>query len=184
MSYNLPMTFLIAALLGIGLPVAWWAFRESRLKNPASRWPELAPQLELQFLPEPPRLEGIYKGKNFRILAEGENATVTTGLRGQPGLRVEIGPKERVEKDSGMIVPDRVAINDPAFEKRYLVRCTPLDMSHMAADHSLRQRLLSLPDIHILAITDRVVVTVPFPTEASEIRNYLDIAVSIAESLT
>lgn len=178
------MTFLVATLLGIGLPVAWWAYRESRLKNPAVRWKELAPQLELAFLPEPPRLEGKYKGKSFRILAEGTGATVMTGLRGRPGLRVEIGPRERVEKESGMIVPDRVVVNDPAFDKRYLARCTPLDLADMAADHSLRQRLLTLPDIHILAISDRVVVTVPFPTDAAEIRNYLDIAVSVADSLS
>ena len=179
------MTFLVAALLGIGLPVAWWAWRESRLKNPAVRWPELAPQLELKYLPEPPRLEGMYKGKSFRILAEGTGATVMTGLRGRAGLRVEIGPKEKVERESGMIVPDRVVVNDPAFDKRYLARCTPLDLADMAADHSLRQRLLSLPiEIHIMALPDRVIVSVPFPTEASEIRNYLDIAVSVAESLS
>ncbi|MBI3300295.1 MAG: hypothetical protein HYZ75_19180 [Elusimicrobia bacterium] len=179
------MTFLIAALLGIGLPVIWWNIRESRLKNPAVRWPELAAQLELQFVAEPPRLEGKYKGRSFRVLAEGSGASVMTGLRGRPGLRVEIGSKDKIEKEAGMVVPDRVKVNDHAFEKRYLARCQPADLAEMACDHSLRQRLLSLPvDVHILALPDRVVVNVPFPTEASEIRNYLDLAVSMAESLS
>lgn len=179
------MTVLIAVLFGIGLPVGFWAWRESRLKNPAARWPELAPQLDMQFLPNPSRLEGQYKGRAFRVLAEADGSTtVLTGLRGRTGLRVEIGPRAEVEKASGMIVPDRIETGDSAFEKRWLVRGQPRELGEAAADPSLRQRLMSLPDIHVLALPDRVTLRVPYPSDASEIRNYLDIAVSVADSVS
>lgn len=177
------MTFLIALLLGVGLPVGWWIFKESRLKNPSARWPDLATDLGLKFLLDPPRMEGLYKGRNFRIAADPAGAAVVTGLRGRPGLRFEIGPKAKVEQAAGMVVHDRVNLNDSAFEKRYLVRSTPPELGELAADPSLRQRLLKLPDVHVMAVSDRVVVKTPFPTEASEVRTYLDIASSVADSL-
>lgn len=177
------MTFLVALILGIGIPFGWWLWRDSRLKNPATRWPDLAPQLEMKFLPEPPRLEGAWKGRAFRVLAEEGRASVVTGARAKTKLRLEIGPKEMVEKAAGMVVPDRVPMNDYAFDKRYVVRCTPHELGELAADPSLRQRLMQMPDLHIIALQDRVVVRAPIPTEASQIRNYLDIASSVADSI-
>lgn len=177
------MTFLIALLLGVGVPVSWWIFKESRLKNPAARWPEVADALGLKFILDPPRMEGLYKGRNFRIAVDPAGASVVTGLRGRPGLRFEIGPKALVEQAAGMVVHDRVSLNDSAFEKRYLVRSTPPELGEVAADPSLRQRLLKLPDVHVMAVSDRVVVKTPFPSEASEVRTYLDIASSVADSL-
>lgn len=177
------MTFLIALVLGVGVPVGWWIFKESRLKNPAACWPGVATDLGLKFILDPPRMEGLYKGRNFRISMDPAGAAVVTGLRGRAGLRFEIGPKAAVEKAAGMVVPDRVALNDSAFEKRYMVRSTPIDLGELAADPSLRQRLLKLPDLHVMAVSDRVVVKTPFPSEASDVRTYLDIASSVADSL-
>lgn len=177
------MTFLIALLLGVGVPVGWWIFKESRMKNPAARWPDLADDLGLKFLLDPPRMEGLYKGRNFRISVDPAGAAVVTGLRGRPGLRFELGPKAVVEKAAGMVVHDRIALGDSAFEARYMVRCTPVDLGEVAADPSLRQRLMKLPDIHVIAVPDRVVVKAPFPSEASDARNYLDVASSVADAL-
>ncbi|MDE2292860.1 MAG: hypothetical protein KGL53_12325 [Elusimicrobia bacterium] len=177
------MAYLVALLLGIGLPLAWWAWNDSRRKNPAVRWPQLAAQLELQFLPDPPRLEGAWKGRAFRVLAEGERASVVTGLRGKSRLRVEIGPKDAVEKAAGMVVPDRIQVGDLAFERRYVVRATPPELGEIAADPSMRQRLMRLPDVHVIALQDRVVVRVPYPSEAGQARDYLDIAAAVADSL-
>ena len=177
------VTFLIALLLGVGLPVGWWIIKDSRLKNPAARWPDVATDLGLKFLLDPPRMEGLYKGRNFRIAPDPAGAAIVTGLRGRQGLRFEIGPRAQVEQAAGMVVHDRVSLNDSAFENRYLVRSTPLDLGELAADPSLRQRLLKLPDVHVIAVSDRVVVKTPFPTDASDVRNYLDIASSVADSL-
>ena len=177
------MMFIVAVLFGVGVPVGFWLWRESRLKNPATRWPELAPYLEMKYLGDPPRIEGAWKGRTFRLTAEGEEALVITGANARKGIRVEIGPKEMVEKAAGMVVHDRVVLNDFNFEKRYLLRGTPPELGEQACDPSMRQRLMSLPDVHILALPDRVVVRVPFPTEASQIRNYLDLAGAVADSI-
>lgn len=177
------MTFLLALAVGVGVPVAWWLFREARLKNPAARWPELATALGMRFEPEPPRIEGTYKGRNFRVQPDPSGAVAVTGLRGRPGLRFELGPKAAVEKAAGMVVPDRVAAGDSAFNARYMVRCTPVELGGIAADPALCQRLMKLPDLHVIAVSDRVVVRSPFPTEAAEVRSYLDVASSVADAL-
>ena len=177
------MTFLIALFLGVGIPVAWWLYKESMLKNPSARWPDVATDLGLKFLLDPPRMEGLYKGRNFRVGMDPAGAMAVTGLRGRPGLRFEIGPKAMVERSAGMVVPDRVTLNDSAFEKRYMVRSTPIELGEVAADPALRQRLLKLPDVHVIAVSDRVVIKTPFPSDASDVRSYLDVASSVADAL-
>lgn len=178
---------ILVILVCIAIPLGVYFWRESRYRNPATRWPRLAESMGLQFQPNPPRIVGSWKDRKMTLTAvqEGESvaAVLSTPLNPKRQLRVEVGPREQIEKASGMVVPDRVAFNDPEFEARFLVRATPPELGEAAFDHSMRRKLLGLPDLWLLAQGKQLEVRVAVPTEASEIREVMDVASSVADAI-
>ena len=174
---------MLLILIGISVPLGIYAWRESRHRNPATRWPQLAENVQFAYSPAPPRLGGQWKGRRMTLTAGDSEATLSAQLAAGRTLRVEIGPRAVVEKAAGMVVPDRIELGDAAFEKRYLVRSTPAEIGQNAVDPSMRQRLLQLPDVRVLATGQELRMGIPCPTEAGELRTYFDIAASLAESM-
>jgi hypothetical protein len=95
---------------------------------------------------------------------------------------LEIGPRDEVEKAAGIVVPDRVSFADPKFECNYLVRATPSEIGQ-EIDVALRQKLLALDRVSILATTKGIQISLPTPTEPSQLRDVMDVAVSVADLL-
>ncbi len=172
---------IIAAAIILPLGVYFW--RESRHRNPASRWPQLADQVELSYAADPPRISGAWKGRQMTLSAGPGAALLSVPLKAKAALRVEIGPRAEVEKAAGMVVPDRIQLNDSNFEQRYMLRSTPPEIGEAAVDPSMRQRILQLPDLRVLAQATRLEMRMPVPTESSELRTYFDIAASLADSI-
>ena len=111
------------------------------------------------------------------------HALLSTPLNCKSAIRVEVGLKAEIEQEAGMIVPDRVTLNDTAFETRYMVRSTPLQVGEIAVDPSMRQRLLPMPDIRVLATQAKLDMRLPIVSETGELRGFLDIAASLADSV-
>jgi len=174
---------ILLILIGIAVPIAFYVYRENRHNNPASRWPELAEMIEFQFSSNPPTLSGQWKNRQIVFTAYENEVVLSSPLQCKTNIRVEIGLKQEVEQTAGMVVPDRVTLDDSAFEERYLVRSTPLDLGEAAVDPSMRQRLLQLPDIHILALHNKIEIRLPGLSEASQARSYSDIASALADSV-
>lgn len=176
------MEVLVIAL-AIALPLGIYFWRESRHRNPASRWPQLAAHVEFTYAADPPRLSGSWKGRRMTLTAGPGAALLSTPINAKAALRIELGPKAEVEKAAGIIVADRIQLNDSAFEKRYLLRSTPPEVGKAAVDPSMRQRILQLPDFRVLAQATRLEMRMPVPTESSELRAYFDIAAALADSI-
>jgi hypothetical protein len=171
---------------GIAIPVGVYFWRESRYQNPAVRWKQLAPILELEYEPSPPRLSGSWKARELVVCAQQDGtAILSLPLSCPQAIRLELGPRADVERDAGMIVPDRVRFGpaDAAFERRFMVRATPLELGETATDAAMRQRLLGMKDVRILAVSNRLDMVFPLPTEARELRDWMDVAASIAEAV-
>lgn len=176
---------LLIILIGISIPIAVYFWRESRHNNPAARWPQLAEMVEFQYAPAPPRMGGNWKGRQVTVTAvgEGQEAVVSTPLQCRSQIRFEIGPRQEVERAAGMVVPDRVSFNDRHFEDRYCVRSTPGQLGELAVDPAMRQRLLQLPDLRVLGLSNKLDVRVPNPTEASDLRAFCDVAAALADAI-
>lgn len=174
---------ILLILIGISVPIAFYVWRESRHNNPASRWPELADLVEFQFSPNPPTLTGRWKNRHMTFTASENEVVLSTPLQCRTNIRLEIGPKAEVEQAAGMVVPDRVEFNDSAFEARYMVRSTPLEIGETAVDPSMRQHLMQLPELRAIALHNKVDIRLPGLTEASQTRAYCDIAAALADSV-
>jgi len=177
------MMELLIILVGISIPMAIYFWRESRQKNPAARWPRLAETMRLQYRPNPPRIGGVWKDRKMVLTAVENAGVLVTPLNAKSPVRLEIGPKDAVEKAAGLIVPDRVVLNDLPFERRFLARATPAELGEAVVDSAMRQKLLHMPDIFILAEGAQVQVRTSLPFEPSELRECLDIAGSVAEAV-
>jgi len=174
---------IILILLGVSIPLGFYFWKQSRRGNPAVVWPDLARRVEFQYQPDPPRLNGDWKGRKFVVTADQGDAVLSTALQCRSQIRVEIGLKSEIESEAGMIVHDRVELNDPGFEERYMVRATPRELGEAAADPATRQRLLRIPDMRILAVSNQLQIRTPAPTEPGDLRELLDVASSVADSL-
>lgn len=177
---------IVIIILGVAIPFAFWQWREAKAKNPSSAWPPLAPALEFKFEDKPPRLSGNWKGHNM-LLTYNENsgeAILQVGVRGQQGMRIELGPKAMLEKEAGMIVHDRVDLGDRQFEERYLLRSTPKEIGESAFDPNVRQKVANLPDLRILAQGETLVVRTEPVTDPDHLREMLDVAASVADSIS
>jgi len=174
-------------LIGISVPIGAYFWRESRYRNPAFRWRQIAPALEMRFAPNPPRLSGHWKGREALVCAQEDGTAIVSMPFSCPGaLRLEIGPRAEVERDAGIIVPDRVRFQGPEgaeFERRYMVRANPLEMGETALDISLRQRILAMNELRLVAASDRIDMAIPLPCEVRELRDALDILSSLADAL-
>ena len=179
---------LLFILVGLSIPIAIYLWRDIRYRNPAIRWRQLAPLLGFDFENNPPRIGGKWKGRQMVVCAQPNEPTavLTVPLNCPHSVRLEIGPRADVERDAGIVVPDRVVFHGTenlAFEKRFLVRSTPLELGQTATDMALRQRLLGMKDVRILAVSNRLDMVFPIPTEVSELRDWLDVAESLADAI-
>lgn len=176
------MKFLIILIIVL-IPLGVYLWRESRYRNPAARWPQLARDLGFGFTPSPPRLAGQWKGRRILATAGQGESLVTTPLRCRTNIRVEVGPRAEVEQAAGMVVHDRVELGDSGFESRYLVRATPQELGGAAVDPAMRQRLMQMPDLRVLADPQELRVRAPLAVEAGELREFMDVAVAMADAI-
>ncbi|MBI5199968.1 MAG: hypothetical protein HY925_00140 [Elusimicrobia bacterium] len=177
-----PLRLIVAFALAV-LPVVWWLWKDARDRDPSVLWPLLAPGLKFSFSGPPPELKGDWNGRPAALTMEGGRTVAS--VRHSPGKRVrlELGARADVERDAGMVVPDRVEFpEDRAFSETFLVRATPEDFGRLVVDASFRARLAALPGVRILASGGRVDVSVPDPRTEDQFRALLDVAAAIAEA--
>ena len=170
---------LIAALL----PFILLAMRHFKTSTPSLQWPGLAGILKFQYQDKPPRLFGQWEGRNVTIELHNERVLVTMQLAQPSRLRVEVGPKEEVARRAGMIVPDPVLTRDPAFEDRLLARCSDKSVGPSIFDPTLRQRLMSLPFVEALGVSDKVQWMLPELSQAEGLERVLEVMTAIASEL-
>jgi hypothetical protein len=169
--------------LGLALPIALFLWHERSQTNPASRWPSLAKVLQFAYSDNPPTLKGQWKERQVILqMAEG-GALMRAAIRTAGAFRVEIGPKEAMEKASGMIVPDRIAIPDSALDEKLLLRATPGSAGE-SVDLTLLRKIAQFHGAWVIIVPGRAEMRFAFPpTEASQIREAADVLVSLADVL-
>ncbi|MBI4678779.1 MAG: hypothetical protein HY748_14465 [Elusimicrobia bacterium] len=179
------MTILINAVviaLLVGAYFAWQALQQ----EPSRRWPKLAERLSLKYEGPPPRMTGPWKNRQVTVQPESEKAVVSFPVRRPENFRLEIGPRETVEKAAGIVVPDRLEFTEPAalaFNERFLVRCKPVETGRVVFDHVMRARLLALGEFHVLAEAGRFTIRLPLDTDASALRQIFDLVSSILDGV-
>ena len=177
-----PIQFVLVAL-GLGLPIGLFLWHERAHSNPASRWPSLAKMLEFSYTDNPPRISGVWKERQVDLLAAEGGAVMVAAMRVAGAFRVEIGPKEEVEKAAGMIVPDKVDIPDTRLREKFMARATPAAAGE-AVDINVLRKLLQFPGSWVLVVPGRAELRLPSPpNEASQVRDAADILVSLADAL-
>lgn len=173
----------VIALVLVLAPVAWYVWSEARDRKPSYLWPQMAPALGLTFSPEPATLKGSWNGREVSLIVENEHPVATARYASGTRVRLEIGARAQIEEASGMVVPDRVEFpEDGEFTERYLVRATPDGFGRMSVDPTMRQRLLRLGGVHLLASAGRVDVTIPEATKEAQFRDLFDLAAGVAEA--
>ncbi|MBI5884258.1 MAG: hypothetical protein HZB91_14275 [Elusimicrobia bacterium] len=180
------MTIILINVLVIALLAGAYMAWQSLQQEPSKRWPKLAERLGLKYEGPPPRMTGPWKSRQVAVQADGERAVVSFAVRRPEGFRLEIGPREAVEKAAGLVVPDRVEFTDPsdlAFNQRFLVRCKPQDIGRAVLDGVLRHNLLGLGDFHILAEGGRFTVRARLDSDSDELRGVFDLASSILDGV-
>ncbi len=177
---------LLINLVWVGAAIGVYFVWESLKSNPAKRWPKMAKTLGLAFEDSPPRLSGAWGARTVRVQAHGNRAVASFSVRPGALTRLEIGPREKVEKAAGMVVPDRVAFDgtaDRAFSERFVVRAQPQSAGVKALDNTVRQRLTEAGDIHILAQGPSLQILLPAACEARELRAALEIGGALLDAL-
>lgn len=174
---------ILIAIVVAAIPIAVFVLRESRYRNPAARWPRLAESLSFEYQDAPPRLRGRWKDREVLLTSQGEVSLMCAATRPSGSYRVEAGPKEALEKEAGMVVPDRVALNDTRLAQALLARAFPSEFAP-ALDLVILNKLAAFPGARILAVPGRVELRLPFsPTEPAHVRQAADIAVSLADAV-
>jgi len=174
---------ILLMVLVVGIPVGIYLWRESQGKDPSVIWPGCAADLKLDYVEAPPRVGGEWKGRKVLATAIDGGALITAGLQCSSSIRVEIGLKAEIEREAGVVVPDRVSFGDNAFESRYMVRSTPPELGETAVDPAMRQKLLQMPNIRMLALRDRLELRTPPILDSAGFRSFLDIAISLAAAV-
>jgi len=170
-------------LLALALPVALFLWHDRSQTNPASRWPVLAKWLEFAYSDNPPALKGQWKERQVVLQMAGGTARLSVAMKTAGSFRVEIGPKEAVEKASGMIVPDRIAIHDSALDEKLLVRATPGSAGE-SIDLTLLRKIAQFHGAWVLVVPGGAEMRFETPpTEATQVREAADILVSLADAL-
>lgn len=174
--------WLIAIVL-VALPILWWFWRESRDLDPSVLWAGLAGNLGLAYAKDPHTLKGAWKGREVSLIIENGRPVASARYSSGSRVRLEIGRREQLEREAGMVVPDRVEfVEDRAFSEAMLVRASSEDFGRLLVDPSLRRRLLSLDGAHLLASGGRVDLSVAQLRREEQFREVFDIAVSVADA--
>ncbi len=177
-----PIRWLVALAL-VALPLAWWFWRESRERDPAVLWPRLAPGLGLAYSGPPPALNGDWNGRPASLLIEGGRVVASARHAPAHRVRLEVGDRSSVEREAGMVVPDRVEFpEDREFSAAFLVRAAPEDFGRLVFDPAVRARLLTLQGVHLLASGGRVDVSLAEVRREDQLRDLLDLAVAVADA--
>jgi hypothetical protein len=180
------MTAILINVIVIALIAGAYFVWQTLQREPSKRWPKLAERLGLKYEGPPPRMTGPWKNRSVTIQPDGEKASVVFPVRRPEGLRLEIGPREEVEKAAGIVVPDRIELTDPsalAFNQRFMVRCKPADPARAALDGVLRQQLLGMGDFRVLAENGRLKVWAGLEADSAELRAILDLASSLLDGI-
>ncbi|MBI5622971.1 MAG: hypothetical protein HY924_04245 [Elusimicrobia bacterium] len=180
------MTAILVNVIVIALLAGAYYAWQTLQGQPSKRWPKLAERLGLKYEGPPPRLTGPWKNRQVTIQLDGERASASFPVRKPEGLRLEIGPREEVEKAAGIVVPDRVDFNDPsslAFNQRYMVRCKPQALAASVLDPVMRQRIMAIEGFHVLAEAGRLTVPVDPGADSDGIQVVLDLAASLLDGL-
>jgi hypothetical protein len=174
---------LVLVALGLGLPIGLYLWHDRAHSNPASRWPSLAKMLGFAYSDDPPRIAGVWKERKIDLIAAEGGVVMAAAMRAGGAFRVEIGPREDVEKAAGMIVPDKVDIPDTRLSEKFMARATPAAAGE-AVDLNVLRKLLLFPGAWVLVVPGRAEMRLPFPpNEASQVRDAADILVSLADAL-
>lgn len=163
-------------------PLALFLWRRFSITTPSLQFPILAPILDMEYQSDPPRLSGDWDGRQTVIVAlpEKQGVRINLALLQPSKLRVEIGPKELVEKRSGIVVPDPVHTGDPEFEGRFLARVNDKEAGLGLIDPVLRQRLLELPHADILGQAGQVSCLIPELVAPETAEQALEVLTAIA----
>lgn len=179
------LTLSLIFFLGV-IPIGLYYFRQYKIATPKLQWPVLAPLLNLAYQANPPRMSGQWDGRDAKIETHGEEAAsvkISIFLSKQSRLRVEIGPKDEVAQRAGLVVPDKVATGDEAFEAKYAARCNNKATGLEILDPAMRQRIMEQPHVDILAEGNTVRWIVPQAKEPDTLEIMLGILTVIAAEM-
>lgn len=166
-------TLLIA--LGVLAPIAYLVYNQMHANTPSLRWPKLAPMLKLNYVARPVSMEGKWNGRDVSVVLLDNGVAVSAKVNRVSRLRVEVAAKDVVTQRAGMVVPDPVATNDPAFDDRLLARCSDKALGPAVFDAVLRQRLLSHPHVDIVGMGDNVKWLAPSANDPDRLEGMLEI---------
>lgn len=172
---------IVAFLLVPAVVMGIYFARSFKTGTPSLQFPVLAPLINLQYRPDPPRMAGEWHGTGilFEALKAG-GVRATAALSRPSRLRVEIGPRELVMRRAGVIVPDPVPTGDAAFEERFLARCSDKSAGPAIVDSAMRQRLLAQRDVEILGEGDAVHWLLPELRDPDTAETVMDILHGVA----
>jgi hypothetical protein len=177
------MLFILLALVLLAVPLVLYYLHEYKASTPSLQWPLLAPVLNLEYLPNPPRMQGTRHGRKVTVDIQQTGVRVATVLDRPSRLRIEIGPKAAVTARSGMLVPDPVLTGDSSFDERFLARCSDKNAGLQLLDPVLRQRLLDQEAVDILGQGAMLQWLVPTVKQPEPVEHLLDILTVIAEEM-
>ncbi len=177
------MLFILLGFILIAVPMGIYYWREYKISTPRLQWPVLAPILKLEYLPDPPRMQGTRNGRKVTVDIYKTGVRVATILAKPSRLRIEIGPKDEVTTRSGMLVPDPVLTGDRSFDERLLARCNDKNAGLQFLDPVLRQRLMAQSVVDILGQGAMIQWLVPVVKQPDPTENLLDILTLIAEEM-
>ena len=174
----------LMVVLAIAGPV-YFFIKEKQSGDPAYRWKSLAEELHLQFQP-PASMVGRWKERELSWKADQGAALLECRFNAKRAVRLEIGPSTEVEKRAGIIVPDKVVLPDNShtgFEDRYMIRCQPLEVGPALVDHSVRAKFAEFQNSYLIASNGVIQMRFPVLLRGKDLREAMDIAVSLAETL-
>ena len=177
------MLFILLGFALFAVPMGIYYWREYKLSTPRIQWPVLAPILKLEYLPDPPRMQGTRNGRKVTVDIYKTGVRVATVLARPSRLRVEVGPKDVVTVRAGMLVPDPVVTGDSSFDERLLARCSDKNAGLQLLDPVLRQRLMAQSDVDILGQGAMVQWIVPAVKHPDPSEDLLDTLTVIAEEM-
>ena len=177
------MLVIVLGFVLVAVPMGIYYWREYKISTPRIQWPVLAPLLKLEYLPDPPRMQGTRNGRQVTVDIYKTGVRVATVLARPSRLRIEVGPKDDVTARSGMLVPDPVATGDSSFDERLLARCSDKNAGLQLLDPVLRQRLMAQSSVDILGQGAMIHWLVPAAKQPDPMEDILDILTVIAEEM-